>query len=128
MKLVLSAERLADEGRFEEAVAMCRQAAALDPACPEAEYLMAFLLRGHGRHAEAFYHAERALERDPRFVFADMEAAECLSGMERTGEASLRWKGILRAIDGDVHLPRLPVGAGISSEMLRQYVLSRLPR
>ncbi len=128
MNLVLSAERLADEGRFEEAVAMCRQAAALDPACPEAEYLMAFLLRGHGRHAEAFYHAERALERDPRFVFADMEAAECLSGMERTGEASLRWKGILRAIDGEEHLPRLSVGAGISSEMLRQYVLSRLPR
>ncbi len=128
MNLVLSAERLADEGRFEEAVAMCRQAAALDPVCPEAEYLMAFLLRGHGRHAEAFYHAERALERDPRFVFADMEAAECLSGMERTGEASLRWKGILRAIDGEEHLPRLSVGAGISSEMLRQYVLSRLPR
>ena len=112
MNLVLSAERLADEGRFEEAVAMCRQAAALDPGCPEAEYLMAFLLRGHGRHAEAFYHAERALERDPRFVFADMEAAECLSGMGRTGEASLRWKGILRAIDGEEHLPRLSVGGG----------------
>ncbi|HEY5461323.1 MAG TPA: CheR family methyltransferase [Deferrimonas sp.] len=125
---VLSAEKLADEGRFEEAGAMCRKAASLDPGCPEAEYLMAFLLRGHGRHAEALYHAERALERDPQFVFADMEAAECLSGMGRTGEAALRWKGILRAIEGKVHLPRLSVGAGISSEMLRQYVLSRLPR
>ena len=128
MKLVLSAERLADEGRFEDAVAMCRQAAALDPACPEAEYLMAFLLRGHGRHAEALYHAERALERDPRFVFADMEAAECLCGMGRAEEAVLRWKGILRAIEGNVRLPRLSVGAGISPRMLRQYVLSRLPR
>ena len=128
MKLVLSAEKLADAGRFEEAVALCRQAAALDPGCPEAEYLMAFLLRGHGRHAEALYHAERALERDPRFVFADMEAAECLGGMGRTGEAALRWKGILRAIEGNVHLPRLSAGAAISSEMLRQYVLSRLPR
>lgn len=128
IKLVLSAERMADEGRFEEAVAMCRQAAALDPGCPEAEYLMAFLLRGHGRHAEALYHAERALERDPRFVFADMEAAECLCGMGRAGEAALRWKGILRAIEGNVHLPRLSVGAGTSAEMLRQYVLSRLPR
>jgi chemotaxis protein methyltransferase CheR len=128
MKLVLSAERLADEGRFEDAVAMCRQAAALDPGCPEAEYLMAFLLRGHGRHAEALYHAERALERDPRFVFADVEAAECLCGMGRTGEAALRWKGILRSIEGNVRLPRLSVGAGISPQMLRQYVLSRLPR
>lgn len=128
MKLVLSAERLADEGHFEDAVAVCRQAAALDPGCPEAEYLMAFLLRGHGRHAEALYHAERALERDPRFVFADMEAAECLCGMGRPGEAALRWKGILRAIDGNVRLPRLSVGAGISPQMLRQYVLSRLPR
>jgi chemotaxis protein methyltransferase CheR len=127
MKLVLSAERLADEGGFEDAVAMCRQAAALDPCCPEADYLMAFLLRGHGRHAEGLYHAERALERDPRFVFADMEAAECLCGMGRAGEAALRWKGILRAIDGDVRLPRLSVGAGISPQMLRQYVLSRLP-
>ncbi|MEK6697024.1 MAG: CheR family methyltransferase [Candidatus Deferrimicrobiota bacterium] len=127
MKLVLSAERLADEGRFEDAVAMCRQAAALDPGCPEAEYLMAFLLRGHGRHAEALYHAERALERDPQFVFADMEAAECLCGMGRAGEAALRWKGILRAIEGNVRLPRLSVGAGISPQMLRQYVLSRLP-
>jgi tetratricopeptide (TPR) repeat protein len=79
------AELLADEGRLEDAVAMCRQAAALDPGCPEPEYLMAFLLRGHGRHAEALYHAERALERDPRFVFADMEAAECLCGMGRGG-------------------------------------------
>ena len=128
MKLVLSAERLADEGSFEDAVAICRQATALDPGCPEAEYLMAFLLRGHGRHAEALYHAERALERDPRFVFADMEAAECLCGMGRDGEAALRWKGILRAIEGNVRLPRLSVGAGISPQMLRQYVLSRLPR
>jgi len=128
MELVLSAERLADEGRFEDAVAMCRQAAALDPACPEAEYLMAFLLRGRGRHAEALYHAERALERDPRFVFAEIEAAESLDGMGRAGEAALRWKGILRAIEGNVHLPRLSVGAGTSPEMLRQYVLSRLPR
>ena len=126
MELVLSAERLADEGRLEDAVAMCRQAAALDPACPEAEYLMAFLLRGRGRHAEALYHAERALETDRRFVFAEMEAAECLCGMGRTAEASMRWKGILRAIEGDVHLPRLSVGAGTSPEMLRQYVLSRL--
>jgi len=128
MKLVLSAERLADEGRLEEAVAMCRQAAAIDPGCPEPEYLMAFLLRGNGRHAEALYHAERALERDPYFVFADMEAAECLCGMGRAGEAALRWKGILRAIDGTVRLPRLSVGAGISPKVLRQYVLSRLPR
>lgn len=128
MRTVLSAERLADEGRFEDAVAMCRQAAALDPACPEAEYLMAFLLRGRGRHAEALYHAERALERDPQFVFADIEAAECLSGMGRAGEAALRWKGILHAIEGNVRLPRLSVGAGISPRMLRQYVLSRLPR
>ncbi len=128
MTLVLSAERLADEGRLDDAVAMCRQAAALDPVCPEAEYLMAFLLRGHGRHAEALYHAERALERDPRFVFADMEAAECLCGMGRAGEAALRWKGILRAIEGNVRLPRLSVGTGISPQMLRQYVLSRLPR
>ena len=128
MKLVLSAERLADQGGFEDAVAMCREAAALDPGCPEAEYLMAFLLRGHGRHAEALYHAERALERDPRFVFADMEAAECLCGMGRAGEATLRWKGILRAIERNVRLPRLSVGAGISPRMLRQYVLSRLPR
>ncbi len=128
MKLVLSAERLADEGRFDEAVATCRQAAALDPGCPEAEYLMAFLLRGHGRHAEALYHAERALERDPQFVFADMEAAECLCGMGRAGEAALRWKGILHAIEGNVRLPRLSVGAGISPQTLRQYVLSRLPR
>jgi len=128
MKLVLSAERVADEGRFEDAVAMCREAAALDPGCPEAEYLMAFLLRGRGRYAEALYHAERALERDPRFVFAEMEAAECLGGMGRAGEAALRWKGILRAIEGNVHLPRLSVGAGISPRMLRQYALSRLPR
>ncbi|MFA6148796.1 MAG: CheR family methyltransferase [bacterium] len=128
MKLVLSAERLADEGRVEDAVAMCRQAAALDPGCPEAEYLMAFILRGRGRHAEALYHAERALERDPRFVFAEMEAAECLCGMGRSGEAGLRWKGILRAVEGKVHLPRLSVGAGTSPETLRQYVLSRLPR
>jgi chemotaxis protein methyltransferase CheR len=128
MKLVLSAERLADEGRFEEAVAICRQAAALDPGCPEAEYLMAFLLRGRGRYAEALFHAERALERDPQFVFADMEAAECLCGMGRDGEAAPRWKGILRAIEGNVRLPRLSVGAGISPQMLRQYVLSRLPR
>ena len=128
MELVLSAERLADEGRLEEAVAMCRQAAAIDPGCPEPEYLMAFLLRGNGRHAEALYHAERALERDPQFVFADMEAAECLCGMGRAGEAELRWKGILRAIEGNVHLPRLSVGAGISPQVLRQYVLSRLPR
>ena len=128
MKLVLSAERLADEGRFEDAVGMCRQAAALDPVCPEAEYLVAFLLRGRGRHAEALYHAERALERDPRFVFAEMEAAECLCGMGRAGEAALRWKGILHAIEGNVHLPRLSVGAGTSPETLRQYVLSRLPR
>ena len=128
MERVLSAERLADEGRIEDAVAMCRQAAALDSECPEAEYLMAFLLRGRGRHAEAFYHAERALERDPRFVFAEMEAAECLHGMGKAGEAALRWKGILRAIEGNVRLPRLPVGAGISPQMLRQYVLSRLPR
>ena len=89
---------------------------------------MAFLLRGRGRHAEAIYHAERALDRDPRFVFADMEAAECLSGRGKAGEAALRWKGILRAIEANVHLPRLSVGAGISPEMLRQYVLSRLPR
>jgi chemotaxis protein methyltransferase CheR len=128
MKLVLSAERLADEGRFEDAVAMCRRAAVLDPACPEAEYLMGFLLRGRGRHAEALYHAERALERDPRFVFAEIEAAECLGRMGRAGEAALRWKGILRAIEGNVRLPRLSVGAGISPQMLRQYVLSRLPR
>jgi tetratricopeptide (TPR) repeat protein len=128
MKLVLSAEQLADEGRFDEAVAMCRQAAALDPGCPEAEYLMAFLLRGHERHAEALYHAERALERDPQFVFADMEAAECLCGMGRAGEAALRWKGILRAIEGNVRLPRLSVGEGTSPQTLRQYVLSRLPR
>lgn len=127
MKLVLSAERLADEGRFEDAVATCRQAASLDPACPEPEYLMAFLLRGRGRHAEALYHAERALERDPRFVFAEMEAAESLCGMGRDGEATLRWKGILRAVEGHVHLPRLSVGAGTSPEMLRQYALSRLP-
>jgi chemotaxis methyl-accepting protein methylase len=128
MKLVLSAERLADEGRFEDAEEMCRQAATLDTGCPEAEYLMAFLLRGRGRHAEALYHAERALERDPRFVFADMEAAECLGGMGKAGEAALRWKGVLRAIEGNVRLPRLSVGAGISPRMLRQYVLSRLPR
>ena len=128
MELVLSAERLADGGLFEDAVAMCRQAAAIDRGCPEAEYLMAFLLRGRGRHAEALYHAERALERDPRFVFADMEAAECLCGMGRAGEAALRWKGILRAIERDVRLPRLSVGAGTSPQMLRQYVLSRLPR
>ena len=128
MELVLSAERLADGGRFDDAVAMCRQAAALDPGCPEAEYLMAFLLRGRGRYAEALYHAELTLERDPRFVFADMEAAECLCGMGRAGEAALRWKGILRAIEGNVHLPRLSVGAGTSPRMLRQYVLSRLPR
>jgi chemotaxis methyl-accepting protein methylase len=128
MKLVLSAERLADEGRFEDAEEMCRQAATLDTGCPEAEYLMAFLLRGRGRHAEALYHAERALERDPQFVFADMEAAECLGGMGKAGEAALRWKGVLRAIEGNVRLPRLSVGAGISPRMLRQYVLSRLPR
>lgn len=128
MKLVLSAERLADEGRMEDAVAICRQAAVLDPGCPEPEYLMAFLLRGNGRHAEALYHAERALERDPRFVFADVEAAECLCGMGRAGEAALRWKGILRAIEGNVRLPCLSVGSGISPQMLRQYVLSRLPR
>jgi len=128
MKLVHSAERLADEGSLEDAVAICREAAALDPGCPEPEYLMAFLLRGNGRHAEALYHAERALERDPRFVFADMEAAECLCGMGRAGEAALRWKGILRAIEGNVHLPRLSAGSGISPQMLRQYVLSRLPR
>jgi tetratricopeptide (TPR) repeat protein len=128
MKLVFSAERLADEGRFEDAVAICRQAAALDPGCPEGEYLMAFLLRGRGRHAEALYHAERALERDPRFVFAEMEAAECLCAMGKAGEAALRWKGILRAVDGNVRLPRLSVGAGTSRETLRQYVLSRLTR
>lgn len=128
MKLVLSAERLADAGRFEDAVGMCRQAAALDPENPEAEYLMSFLLRGKGRHAEALYHAERALCRDSMFVFAEMEAAECLSGMGRTVEAALRWKSILRAIEGSVRLPRLSVGSGISPQMLRQYVLSRLPR
>ena len=128
MKLVHSAERLADEGRIEEAVAICRQATALDPGCPEPEYLMAFLLRGDGRTAEGLYHAERALERDPRFVFADMEAAECLCEMGRAGEAAERWKGILRAIEGNVRLPRLSVGSGISPQMLRQYVLSRLPR
>ena len=128
MKLVLSAERLADEGRIEDAVATCRRAAALDPGCPEAEYLTAFLLRGHGRHADALDHAEQALERDPRFVFAAMEAAECLCGMGRSDEAALRWKGILRSIEGNVRLPRLSVGSGISPQMLRQYVLSRLPR
>lgn len=127
MKLVRSAERLADQGQSEKAIAMCRRAADLDPGCPESEYLMAFLLRGLGRHAEALFHAERALERDPRFVFAAMEAAECLCGMGRTEEAALRWKGILRSIEGDVRLPRLSVGAGISPRMLRHYVLSRLP-
>jgi len=128
MKPVHSAERLADAGRLENAVAICRQAAALDPGCPEPEYLMAFLLRGNGRHAEALYHAERALERDPRFVFADMEAAECLFEKGRAAEAALRWKGILRAIEGKVRIPRLSVGSGISPKMLRRYVLSRLPR
>jgi chemotaxis protein methyltransferase CheR len=128
LELIHAAERSADEERFEEAVAMCRQAAAIDPGCPEAEYLIAFLLRGRKRYAEALYHAECALERDPLFVFADVEAAECLSAMGRAGEASLRWKGILRAIEGMVHLPRLPVGAGSSPRMLRQYALSRLPR
>jgi len=127
MELVRSAERMADEGRLEDAVAKCREAAAIDPDCPEAEYLIAFLLRRHGRHAEALRHAERALERDPRFVFADMEAAECLCGMGRSGEAARRWKRILRSIEGDVRLPRLSVGAGISPKMLRHYVLSRLP-
>ncbi len=128
MKLVLSAERLANAGRFEDAVAMCRQAASSDPGNPEAEYLISFLLRGRGRHAEALYHAERALVRDPRFVFADMEAAECLSGMGRTVEAASRWNRILRAIEGTVRLPRLSAGSGISPQMLRQYVLARLPR
>jgi len=128
MKLVLAAERLADEGRFEDAVGMCRRAASADPKCPEAEYLMSFLLRGKGRHAEALYHAERALDRDPRFIFADMEAAECLAGMGRMEEAALRWRGILRAVEGDVRLPRLSVGAGISPKTLREFVLSRLPR
>jgi chemotaxis protein methyltransferase CheR len=128
MEMIRSAERLADRGDFDGAIALCRQAAAFNPVCAEAEYLMAFLLRGRGRHAEAFYHAERALERDPLFVCADMEAAECLCGMGRAVEAELRWKGILRAIEGEVHLPRLSVGSGISPKMLRQYVLSRLPR
>ncbi|GAB4233597.1 MAG: protein-glutamate O-methyltransferase CheR [Deltaproteobacteria bacterium] len=128
MKLVLAAERLADEGRFEDAVAMCRRASAADPGCPEPEYLMSFLLRGKERHAEALYHAERALDRDPRFVFADMEAAECLSGMGRASEAALRWKGILRSIEGDVRLPRLSVGAGFTPKTLREYVSSRLAR
>ena len=101
-------------GAIDEAVAMCRQAAALDPGCPEAEYLMAFLLRGHERHAEALYHAERALERDPQFVFADMEAAECLCGMGEGREAALRWKGILRAIPRETCRSPSSVGAEIS--------------
>ena len=128
MELVLSAERQADAGRFEDAVRMCRQAADLDPALPEAEYLISFLLRGKGRHAEALYHADRALARDPEFVFANVEAAECLSGMGREEDAKIRWKTILRAIEGKVRFPRLSVGAGISPMTLRQYVLSRLPR
>ena len=128
LRLLQSAERLADGGSIEDAVAACRQASALDPGCPEPEYLMAFLLRGSGRHAEALHHAERALERDPRFVFAEMEAAECLFEMGRGPEAALRWRGVLRAIEGNVRIPRLSVGSGISPQMLRHYVLSRLSR
>jgi tetratricopeptide (TPR) repeat protein len=119
MERVLEAERRADADMPEESLRLCREAAALDPACIEADYLMALLLRRSGRYAEALFHAERALETDPRFVLAEVEAAECLSLMGKPAEAS-RW----RTFSGRLRFRR----DGVSRKTLRHYVISRMPR
>jgi len=127
MERVLEAERKADADQPEESLRLCREAAALDPSCIEADYLMALLLRRGGRYAEALFHAERALSTDPRFVLAEVEAAECLSLMGKPAEAASRWKEVLRSIEGDVRFPRLSAGDGVSRKTLRHYVISRMP-
>jgi chemotaxis protein methyltransferase CheR len=126
LEMTLHAERLIDRDRAEEAEAACREALALDPVCPEAEYLTAVLLRRRGRCEEALMHAARALVADQLFVQGSVELAECLSILGRKSEAVAQWHSLAAMLDKPVHFPRLSPATGMTVSALRDYVASRI--
>ncbi|HEY3489401.1 MAG TPA: CheR family methyltransferase [Candidatus Deferrimicrobiaceae bacterium] len=124
--LALQAERMIDRDLAEEAEGACREALALDPVCPEAEYLTAVLLRRRGRCEEALMHAARALLADPLFVQGAVELAECMAILGRKSEAAAQWHSLAAMLDKPVHFPRLSPATGMTVSALRDYVASRI--
>jgi len=130
MEFVLRASMLADSGSLWEAERQCREAMAADPACKEAAYLLAVILRCRGMFPEALFHAERALSLDSCFVLAVVEVAECLHHLGRDAEETGCWNRVLELLEGPFPPPppRFVPGVGFSAKSLRGYAKARLIR
>jgi len=78
---------LVPQGRFEEALAHCEHALALDPLSHMTRHVKSFVLSLAGRHAEAEEWCRKSLEITPDFMPASAWLAYVLAAQDRLKEA-----------------------------------------
>ena len=95
---LIKAALRADEGRCEEALALCRRAEEVDSDLPLLHFIRAATCNGLGQHAEAKKAAERYLEQLGSDADGYFQLAEALAGLERHEEALAAYR---KGLDDD---------------------------
>ncbi|MCC7045257.1 MAG: tetratricopeptide repeat protein [Alphaproteobacteria bacterium] len=93
--------RLAQQGQFDRAEALCRQLAAASPADPDPHALMAAILLQRGDASAAAQSAALALKLDPRHGNAAFNLGNALVRLERFAEAERAFRQADKAHPGD---------------------------
>jgi tetratricopeptide (TPR) repeat protein len=87
-----------DQGRYKEAIALCRRVENVDSDLPMLHFISAVTYNGLGQHAEAKAAAERYLEQLGSDAEGYLQLAEALVGLERDEEALLAYR---KGLDDD---------------------------
>ncbi|WP_137890681.1 protein-glutamate O-methyltransferase CheR [Ramlibacter sp. 2FC] len=87
-RLALTARALADQGRFDEALAWCQRAIAADKLRPAAHYLLATIQQEQGQADAAAQSLARALYLEPDFILAHFALGSLRRAQGRAGEAA----------------------------------------
>jgi chemotaxis protein methyltransferase CheR len=122
--MTLLARSLSNQGKLDEAMFWCEQAAARDKLNPDLHYLLAVILLELGRMDSAVMSLKRTLYLDPGFVLAHFALANIHRNDGRIKESEKNVRNVLELLNGMAPDLELPGSDGLTAGRLKGIVTS----
>jgi chemotaxis protein methyltransferase CheR len=116
--------RLANEGRLDEALLLCRRAVEENKCDPEAYVLLAAILLELGRPREAVEQLKKALYLDQGFVIAHVMLGNIESRQERRAQGRRHLRNACILLEGRPREEIVPGSAGLTAARLLEIIRS----